>query len=231
MKQLGLSIPFRDHCDFENFYAGDGNTELLKLLRTFPLSEQVRTVYVHGAPQSGRSHLLEATSQHAQANDCSSVYLPVRSLLATAGPEVLDGLEVIDVLCIDDVDAIAGRADWEEALFHLYNRGAQQQQRVLFSASTAPRNVRFSLRDLGSRLGASVVYRLQSLDDQDKLACLKLRAANLGMEINQQVAEYILRRSRRDLRALVEVVELLDSAALGERRQPSIPLVRQTMGW
>lgn len=231
MKQLPLSIPLRDHSDFDNFYTAHNNAEAVACLKRCASESNEQVVLVHGEPQSGRSHLLEAACAQAQRNDLTALYLPLRTLLESATADVFDGLEAMPLLALDDVDALAGHAEWEEALFHLYNRGRQHGQCLLLTANAAPAHIPYGLKDLHSRLGAALVYKLYGLDEHGKRGCLVLRGANLGLTVSDEVASYILLRVNRDVGSLVSTVDTLNRESLSESRRLTIPFVKKIMNW
>ncbi|HEX20308.1 MAG TPA: hypothetical protein ENG78_05760 [Acidiferrobacteraceae bacterium] len=85
----------------------------------------------------------------------------------------------------------------------------------------------FGLPDLLSRLRAGLVYQMTSLDDEGKYAALRLRAANRGIEITDDVSEYLLRRYPRDMKILFALLERIDQTSLQRKRRVTIPLIRE----
>ena len=70
------------------------------------------------------------------------------------------------------------------------------------------------------------MLRLQVLDDAEQTAALKLRAELRGLELNDEVLQYLLRRLPRDMTALCEFLDKLDHAALVAQRRLTIPFVK-----
>ncbi len=159
-----------------------------------------------------------------------AMYLPLREVM-DHGPQLLDGMEEVDLLCLDDLEVLAGQADWEEALFHIYNRIQQRQGRLLMAAAAAPRALGFQLPDLVSRLGWGLVFHLQTLDDEEKQQMLQMRAARRGLQLSDEVARYILSRGARGMGELFAALEQLDQASLQAQHRLTIPFVKRVMGW
>jgi DnaA family protein len=134
-------------------------------------------------------------------------------------------------VCLDDVDAVAGIAAWEQALFHALNRLRDSRRNVLFAAAQPPAALAIDLPDLKSRLTWATVYSLPDLDDAHKSALLILRARQRGMSISNEVADFIVQRSSRDTAALMDVLEALDQQSLAQSRRITIPFVKSLMGW
>ena len=222
--QLPLGIGLKDAATFDNFYTA-GNELVLKALR----QGTDRMLYLWGPSGCGKSHLLQALCHATAANGQSPLYLPLKELMALA-PELLDGLEQQVLIAIDDIQVIAGIPQWEEALFHLYNRVRDHGHRLVVSATVAPAGLALTLPDLASRLGWGPVFQLASLTDTDKQAALQMRARRRGLEMGDEVAEYLLRRCPRDMDSLFSLLNQLDRASLAAQRRLTIPFVREVLG-
>jgi DnaA family protein len=223
MIQLPLQVTLNDGVSFDNFVAAR-NREVVAAAQ----DEVQRLIYLWGAPASGKTHLLQAACRAAAQRGLQSAYLPLAQMsgLSTA---ILDDLEQLALICLDDVHAVAGHAEWERALFHLYNRVRDGSARLIMAADAAPAALPVALPDLTSRLTWSLVLQLHPLQDEDKLTALQQRARSRGIDLPDEVARFLLARSARDLPALFEFLQRLDIASLAAQRKLTIPLVRRLM--
>ncbi len=221
MRQLPLAVRLRDFAVFDSFEPGPNGAVVAALAEP---TATAPALWVWGPDGSGKSHLLQAA---CAAHD-SAAYLPLRELL-TAGPEVLQGWEDRGLVCIDDVDELAGRRDWELAAFALFNRLWERGGRLVVSASAGPAGTRFLLPDLGSRLAWGGVFRLAPLSDEDRVAALRRRAAQRGFELPAESARYLLRRMPRDMRALCGWLDKLDIASLAAGKRLTLPFVKSVI--
>lgn len=230
-RQLPLDIRLRDESTLDNFLT---SPEVELLLAALQDTLQTRAgqgdavIYLYGPEGSGKSHLLQGACHLAGSE---AVYLPLAELAGYAPQEVLQGVESLALVCLDDVDAVLGDADWELALFNLYNRAREADCRLLVAGNAAPRVLDVGLEDLRSRLSWGIVYQLAAADDARKAAILQFRAARRGLQLPAEVASYITSRAPRALDQLLELLERLDRASLTEQRALSVPFVRQTLGW
>ncbi|MDL2200795.1 DnaA regulatory inactivator Hda [Halopseudomonas aestusnigri] len=230
--QLPLGIKLRDEATFASYYPGPNATVLAATRAFASLQSAVPEfcLFLWGTEGTGRTHLLQAAC-HALADEGGlAMYLPLDEL-ADEGPLLLEGMESVDLLCLDKLEAVVGRPDWEEALFHLYNRLREQGGRLLVAAAAAPRALGLKLPDLESRLGWGLVFQLQPLDDEGKQEVLKLRAAQRGLQLGDDVARYILSRGARGMGELFAALETLDQASLRDQHRLTIPFVKREMGW
>lgn len=230
--QLPLGVRLRDDATFANYYPG-ANAAALGYVERLCEAEAgwaESLIYLWGGDGVGRSHLLQAACLRFEQRGEQAVYLPLAEV-AEYGPELLDGLDQAELLCLDDLDAVTGRADWEEALFHLFNRLRDAGRRLLLAAATSPRELPVQLPDLQSRLSLALVFQLQALSDEDKLRALQLRASRRGLHLTDEVGRFILTRGERSMSALFELLERLDQASLQARRKLTIPFLKETLGW
>ena len=230
--QLPLGVKLRDEATFDNYYKGPNATVLAAVQALAdPLQAPAEhCLYLWGAPGSGCSHLLQAACHRMAEAGALAMYLPLREVMDN-GPLLLDGMEEVDLLCLDGLEVLAGSPGWEEALFHLYNRIQQRQGRLLMAATAAPRALDFQLPDLVSRLGWGLVFHLQALDDEGKQQMLKMRAERRGLHLPDEVARYILSRGARGMGELFAALEQLDQASLQAQHRLTIPFVKRVMGW
>ncbi|KHO65610.1 DnaA regulatory inactivator Hda [Pseudomonas flexibilis] len=230
--QLPLGVRLRDDATFANYYPGANAAALgyVERLCDADAGWAENLIYLWGNDGVGRSHLLQAACLRFEQHGEPALYLPLGEVV-TLGPELLDNLEQYELVCLDDLDAIAGRADWEEALFHLFNRLRDAGRRLLLAASASPRELGIQLPDLQSRLSLSLVFQLQELSDEDKLRALQLRASRRGLHLTDEVGRFILTRGARSMSALFDLLEQLDQASLQAQRRLTIPFLKETLGW
>ena len=150
-------------------------------------------------------------------------------MLAAAGPEILEGLASRGLVCIDDIDHVAGQDEWEVALFNLFNDLQESGGQLIVSACSAPRESGIVLADLASRMSRLPVFQIRALDEQQRVAALQLRARHRGLELPDDTAGYMLKRSRRDMASLYGLLDRLDLEALRAQRRLTIPFVRDVL--
>ena len=224
MSQLALPLRLAGHAVFASFL-DDGNQTLVATLIALADGAAESGCWLWGGPATGKTHLLQATCDRAGDR---SVYIPLAAF-GTADPAILDGLASRELVCIDDLDTIAGRHDWEHALFELCNQLLDVGGRLVVAAQAAPRSSLFSLPDLVSRLSRLPVFQLQALGEAERGAALQLRARHRGLELPDETARYLLSRSRRDMSSLYNLLDKLDAEALRAKRRLTIPFVKAVM--
>ena len=224
MRQLPLGIRLQDRAVFASFLPG-GNGLALAAAGQLAAGSGDPMLYLHGAPGTGRSHLLQAICAAAPG----SAYLPLEQL-REYGPEVLDGVAGLTVVALDDLDAVAGNAQWELRLFGLYNDCIASGARLVVTAQVPALHLAVDLPDLRSRLAAMPQFALRLLDETQQREALRLRAAQRGIELPEETVLYLQRRFVRDMARLHELLEKLDLASLQQQRRLTVPFIREILG-
>lgn len=224
MSQLVLPLRLADHAVFASFL-DDGNETLVATLAGLAAGGEGQGCWLWGAAAAGKTHLLQAVCDRAGDR---SAYLPL-DMLAQAGAGMLEGLATRGLVCIDDIGLVAGDSNWEVALFNLFNELQDAGGQLIVSARAAPRECGFNLADLSSRMTRLPVFQVRTLDEQQRVAALQLRARHRGLELPNETAAYMLKRSRRDMASLYELLDKLDLEALRAQRRLTIPFVRDVL--
>lgn len=185
--------------------------------------------YLWSRRGGGKSHLLHAACAELSARGKAVGYVPLDKRTWFV-PEVLDGMEHLALICIDNIECIAGDERWEMAVFDLFNRIRENEKTcLLISGIRPPRQLKLKLADLASRLDWGQIYKLQPLSDEDKLQALKLRARLRGFELPEDVGRFLLKRLNRDMRTLFDTLNQLDSASIRAQRKLTIPFVKEIL--
>ena len=226
-RQLALGLALEPALSFDSFIPGP-NGEALDAVRRLAAGAGEPYLYLWGRAGVGKSHLLQAACAAAHAPERPVAYLPLAQAV-TFGPELLQDLESMALVCLDDLHHLAGRAHWEEALFDLYNRIRDANASLLVSADRPLTRLPVRLPDLASRLAWGPSYQLQPLADSELLPALTRLAAERGLRLPADSAQYILRRCPRDLGYLQGLLERLDRASLAAQRRLTLAFVREQL--
>ncbi|MFN3234054.1 MAG: DnaA regulatory inactivator Hda [Gammaproteobacteria bacterium] len=216
--QLVFDIHLKDDATFDTYEIG-ANQEAVVALK-----QHDQPLLLWGNTSVGLSHLLQATCRLASA----SMYLPMKDVKSFS-IECLDGLENLEIVCFDDIDAIAGDEIWEEAMFHAYNRMKAENTIMVFSTHCTPQSIPFNLQDLHSRILWGMTYQIHELNDEAKAKWLKKMAKQRGFELKPDVISYILNHASRDMASLKKLLDEIDKQSLIEKHKVTIPFVKSVL--
>lgn len=222
--QLPLPISLDVGATFENFHAA-GNQAAVDALKQLAQSGGQRALFIWGGDGRGKSHLLQAACRLATASGRRAIYLPMDQAVLL-DPQVTDNLDSYALVCVDDVQRVAGIEPWQRALFALFNALADKSGSFVASARTAPNAIKRLLPDLASRLAWGPVFQLEPLSDEDKIRALQQRAARRGFELPDDTAKFLLKRQQRDMRSLCATLDALDTASLIAQRRLTLVFVK-----
>jgi len=222
--QMPLQLEPTREQSFENFVPGPNEPAVASLQAA--LAEPGSQVYLTGPPGSGKSHLLNALCLAARRQGLTAFYAGLATLPGDAHG-LLDGLEELDLLCVDDMQLVAGDPAWETALFHCINRLRERQGRWVVASQVRLRALPVALPDLASRLQWGLRLAMQPLADEDKLRVLEQHAMALGIDLPDEVCRYLIRRSSRHMLELTRLLERLQHAAFVSKRRITVPMARE----
>lgn len=222
--QLPLGFEPGQLFTFESFVAGN-NAVATGLAKQTAIGKGEKQLYFWGGRGLGKSHLLQASCNLAAKNQQAVCYLTQAEII-NQSTEMFDGLEQLELICLDDIETWLTDKVWEIALFDLINR-VRENNHCLMMASVFPLDETFvKLPDLRSRLSWGPVFQLQSLSDKEKFQALRYRAKQSGLELPENVANYLMQRYPRDMFSLFERLAVLDKASMAMQRKLTIPLIK-----
>jgi len=237
-----LPVPFRraEAPAFGNFFveAGaevvDGVRRLVAAGSVAPgdlVNAAPKLLFLHGAPGSGKTHLLVAALRAAADLGQPVAYLDLADGRGGhGGVAAVDGLPPGALVCLDRADAVAGSKDGELNLFAIFERLRAAGARMLIAARAAPGHLPCAMPDLRTRLASGLTYRLPSLSDAGKAAAMRAYATRRGLTLSKPVLAHILRHHARDTASLFQLLDKLDRLSMARQRKVTVALLRELGG-
>jgi DnaA family protein len=222
--QLPLGFEPGELFTFDSFVAGK-NSVAAGLAQQMAAGEGETQLYFWGEAGLGKSHLLQASCNLAAKHRRTVCYLTPAEILGQT-TDIFDGLEQIELICLDDIDTWLIDQTWETALFDLINRVRENHNCLMLASAHSPEENFVKLPDLRSRLSWGPVFHLQGLSDKEKFQALSYRARQNGLALPENVADYLMQRYPRDMFGLFERLAVLDKASMAMQRRLTIPLVK-----
>ncbi len=204
----------------DDYIVSECNAQAVQWVEALPNTWAHCTLIVYGQTGSGKSHLGAIWRDKVHA-----LLLTSDDLVAASAPRALAEQSKNIVL-----DLGAGfDARTEEPLFHLYNVIKEMGGHLLILARTPPLQWNIKLPDLKSRLCSVPAVEI-GLPDEGILGalCLKL-FADRQLQVSAPVMSYILSRAERSFVGLCGIVEALDKRSLADKREITVPLVREVL--
>ncbi|MDR3451101.1 MAG: hypothetical protein P4M15_15385 [Alphaproteobacteria bacterium] len=220
IRQIPLPLPHEAAMGADDYLVTPSNREAASWIDKWP-HWPAHGLVVSGLSGSGKTHLLNLW-------------------LAKSGGRLITLQELLTqdaaTLCarsakiaIDNIDALAGNAPAEEALFHLYNHLKSSLGSLLVTLSRGVGLSGFRLPDLRSRLLTLPVASLGAPDDDLLAALIVKQFRDRQIDLDAGVVTYLLPRMPRDAAGIRELVEKLDQAGLAEGRKISVALAKKAL--
>jgi chromosomal replication initiator protein len=167
-------------------------------------------LFIYGGVGLGKTHLLHAIGHVAQASHMRVLYLSaeqftndfVNALRERNTKEFHNKYRTVDMLLIDDIQFLGGKAQTEESFFHTFNELHNANRQIAITSDRPPKSMPLLEDRLRSRLEWGLVADIQSPNFETCLAILQAKARQEGIDITPDVLELIAHRSQQNIREL-----------------------------
>lgn len=220
MKQIALPLGSAQPQTLDNFLEGD-NAQALSALRCFLTSQFDGPLYLWGPQASGKTHLLSSARQQLMASGHGVGWLGANDHnSAWPSDHVFDPSWSLVVL--DDVDCYS--EEQQQQAFAWFIHAQSTMCKVLAAGLNRPSEL--TLRDdLTSRLAWGQVHALHPLSEADGRLVLRQSAQNRGIDLGDDIVDFVMHRFSRDLGSQMQLLDMLDRFALENKRVVTIPLI------
>ena len=225
--QLLLPVTINTSQTFPTF-VGENNEQIKTELTTAINSTDFKCLFIAGGVDTGKTHLLSATCHLATEKNKSSILVPLEQMVHSS-PDIITGIESMDLVCIDNIDVITRSAEWQVAMFNLFNALMANKATLIISSHEIPNNLELSLADLASRLQWSTVYQVTELSEQEKIQALISHAHHIGFELTTEVAKFMLSRLPRKMSFLMQALSTLSKQSVEKQRIVTVPFVKEVL--
>ncbi len=169
-------------------------------------------LYIYGGSGLGKTHLMHAIGNSIIANNPKSrvVYIHserfvgdmVRGLQHNAINDFKRYYRSVDALLIDDIQFFAGKERSQEEFFHTFNALLEGQKQVIMTCDRYPKEVGGLEERLKSRFGWGLTAAIEPPELETSVAILISKAAQSRVELAHEVAFFIAKRIRSNVREL-----------------------------
>ncbi len=231
LKKLDIDPRLNPENSFDNFIEGECN----RLARSAgyavsknPGGTAFNPLLIYGDSGLGKTHLAQAigievkeifpekTVLYVNANKFQTQF--VDAIRNNNKNDFLHFYQMIDVLIIDDVHEFAGKEKTQDTFFHIFNHLHQSGKQLILTSDKPPVELQGMESRLLSRFKWGLSADLQAPDFETRMAILKKKTYNDGIELPEEVLEYISTHISENIRELEgALISLLAQSTLNKK--------------
>ena len=213
--QNKASVPsaFREYT-FENFVIGSSNrfAHAAALAVADAPVNSYNPLFIYGPSGVGKTHLLYAITNRITKNypDYRVIYVSgeeftnqlIDAIHRNITPEFREKYRKVDVLLIDDIHFIAGKDSTQEEFFHTFNELYKNNKQIILTSDRPPKDIKTLENRLRTRFDSGLTADIQLPDLELRAAIIKMKAEAVGVDIPDDVVNYIAENINDSVRNL-----------------------------
>ena len=219
-KQLTFPWSKPNKSNFNEYYFDDAN----KALHNKILEHE--DIVLYGIKKTGKTYLLQSLCNYYADKNKLSLFIPLAEVTSLE-TSIFDSIESMDIICIDDLDAIKGFPEWEIALFNLINNSLISGCRLVFGTSQNPASINFSLSDLDSRIRKINSTEVFPINNENLHKAIKKISQFRSIRLGDKELNYLITYTERSIDSLINILNKLDDLSIEQKRKITIPLIKE----
>ena len=225
-RQLALQIQINERASLDNFFVSKNNNQTIQILKNILLSSNKGAqIFIDDLGSNGKSYLLQAICNDFSNSNNSSIYIPMQETI-NFDPSILEGISELNLICIDDIDLINKRREWEIPFFNLINECYEKECFLILSGSI---NKLKAIPDLISRIIKMETLRLEAINDDELMEATQAISKNLNIEISDKNMNYLINNSKRDIKTIFRTLSQLEKESLERKKSIGLNLIKDVI--
>ena len=196
-------------------------------------------LFIYGNSGLGKTHLLNAICTEIKKNNPNAkiIYTGgedftnelILSIEKKTMPDFHNKYRTIDVLLVDDIQFIAGKASTQEEFFHTFNALIQDNKQIVLTSDRPPKEISLLEDRIKTRFEWGLLADIQPPDIETRIAIIKRKAALMSFELPDEVVHYIAEKIKNNVRQLEGAVKKINALCTISGHEPSIIIAQKAI--
>lgn len=242
MKRVQIDPQLNANLTFENYVEGECN----RLSRTAgthiaqkPGTTAFNPLMIFGGSGCGKTHLIQAIGNEVKRlhPNKSVLYVSAEKFINqfidhSRNQEINDFIhfyQMIDVLLLDDIHQFVGAAKTQDVFFAIFNHLHQNGKQIVLTSDTPPKDLNGVQERLLSRFRWGLHAEITPPDYETRKSILEMKMRNEGLEIDEEVVQYIAYNIQENIRDLEGTVITLFAQATLNRKEIDLELAKRVL--
>lgn len=242
LKKMSVDPQLNLNYSFENFIEGESNRlarSAGKAIANRPGGTSFNPLFIYGNVGLGKTHLgnaigievkekqPEKTVLYVSAEKFTQQY--VSAVKSNTRNDFIYFYQMIDILIVDDIHFLSGKSATQNAFFHIFNHLHQCNKQLIFTSDKSPVDIQDMERRLVSRFKWGLSADLKTPDFTTRVNILKNKLFRDGINIGQEIVEYIASKITSNIRELEGALISIMAQSSLNKKEITIDLVKQTL--
>ena len=196
-------------------------------------------LFIYGPSGIGKTHLLYAITNHIKKTrpELKILYLKgedftnemIDSIAKKTTPQFRAKYRTADVLCIDDIQFIAGRVSTQEEFFHTFNALYEDHKQIILTSDRPPKDIKTLEDRLKSRFEWGITADIQPPDPDLRAAIIKKKAEQMNIQLSPEVVNFLAENLKSNIRQVEGAIKKLGALSLLTGEPITIELAKDSI--
>ncbi len=221
---------------FDTFVVGDSNKHAHAACYAVAKnpSKAYNPLFLYGNTGLGKTHLLKAIRNEIMTThpEFKTIYITgeeftnelIDNIRNKTMPEFKNKYRSVDVLFVDDIQFIANKDSTQEEFFHTFNALYEANKQIVLASDRPPRDIQLLENRLRSRFEMGIITDIYLPEYELKVAIIKQKAKTYGMELPEDVVDFVAMKIKNNIRQLEGVLKKIMAFQLISNLPPSIAI-------
>lgn len=242
IKKVSIEANLIPNLSFDNFVEGESNkfaSTVAKSIAKRPGSTAFNPLFIHGGVGVGKTHLAHAVGLEVKTNFPEKVVLYLSSekfiqqfvsaAKAQNKTDFQNYYQMVDVLIIDDIQFLSGKAATQDSFFHIFDYLHQNGKQIILTSDKAPVDIQDIQERIVSRFkwGLSAEIKSPDFDTRKKIIVDKL--SRDGIVLTDDMIDFLAGEVKSNVRELIGVINSVIAYSTIYKSELSLELLKETI--